>query len=369
MWNSRLTSSFDEIRLLHGEIDQPHVFKDGVVELVLKKGAEKTGVLKVKVASAELTPFGTKWFVPMRCPPELADRFPPTPCAWTYDLAADEIALPPWRGANFKGDGYFNAVESGFRSYSGNVDNGHIKGMYRLDRRENAYETSAQWENIPATYLLKHLKYPEMLTGDVTGEVAYSVDRDDVDNTLKGKGAFTVLNGQFSADYVFSQLEQRTDGQMDVLPPSLRFSELSTDVVFHKRRVKTDNLQLKAEGLKLSGEGQYVREGDMDYEINVAVSPDMAEKIAVLKDNFNVRGHRLAGEDIELKFHVKGPTLRPTSELAEIPPRSVTLMTGALQATSDAMKVIDIPRKILVDMLKTGAGIMAPRKAPSDNEK
>jgi hypothetical protein len=47
----------------------------------------------------------------------------------------------------------------------------------------------------------------------------------------------------------------------------------------------------------------------------------------------------------------------------------VTLVSGALETTSEVVQVLDLPRKILVDVFKIGAGIMGGRKAPQNNER
>lgn len=368
-WHASLRCGFDELHLKPADSEHTHHLHGGEVEIALNKGEPSKGHLALNVKQATMAPIGAGWFAPMTCPPELQDRFPPTPRDWTYDLAGEEVETAPWKGRRFAGKGYFAEGEAGLRAFSAEIDEkGRIEGMYRHDRRDNAYEASFRWESVPAHYLLSHLKWPDILSGVTDGSVAYSVDRDDP-GTLAGAGRFAVNDGQFSADFIFSQLASRMEDDVGMLPPSLRFSELRADIEFHKDIVQTRNLAIVAPGLTLTGNGQHVTEGDMDYEISLAVSPDMADRIPVLRDNFSVQGHRIAGRDIELKFRIAGPTLKPRGELAEIPSPSIMLVSGALQATSDAMKVIDIPRKIFVDVLKIGAGIVGARVPASEGSR
>lgn len=238
---------------------------------------------------------------------------------------------------------------------------GTIEGSYRNVRADNLYELDTRWKDISSTYLIEHLKYSNVLTGISSGHVSYSMDRDDP-STLKGEGAFDVRNGQFSADFLLAQFEEQFENDMAALPPSLRFRRLSADVGLAGDRVRTPRLELDSEGLSIKGAGHFVRDGDMDYNLSVSISPDTAEKIPVLKDGFNIQGLRLAQQNIDLAFHVTGPTFGPQGELAELPPVGVTLVSGALELTSEAFRVIDAPRRILVDLLRTGTGVVAATK-------
>ena len=68
--------------------------------------------------------------------------------------------------------------------------------------------------------------------------------------------------------------------------------------------------------------------------------------------------HNIQGFDIVLGFNIVGPTFKPRGELAELPPASVTFVSGALEIARDTISIIDTPRKILVDLLKIGGGIV-----------
>jgi len=110
--------------------------------------------------------------------------------------------------------------------------------------------------------------------------------------------------------------------------------------------------------MKVTGEGVWVMEGDMDYNVNIAVTPDMAEQLPILRDSFNVEGFRMTQRDIELGFHITGPTFSPTGELAGMPPVGVTLVSGAAEMTGEAMKLLDTPRQMLFSIFRIGGGIL-----------
>jgi len=96
----------------------------------------------------------------------------------------------------------------------------------------------------------------------------------------------------------------------------------------------------------------------MHYDINVSVSPNTAERIPILRDNFNIEGHRITQNDIVLGFRISGPMFNPSGQLAGLPGVGVTLVSGAGQVTSDALKVITVPGQILLDLLKIGGSIV-----------
>ena len=360
VWKSSFGLAIDEIALRAEGAEVPLTCKGVVLNGGMAGGAAETGELTIDMASALTPPLrGSKWFAPLT---RDLQKYPPTNRKWTYHLASKTLDVPPWKGVDFQGEAYATETETGLASYSATVDKGKVTGSYVSRRTENAYESTSHWENISASYLMDTLKLPHVFRGDMSGEVTYSQDRDDP-GTLHGSGYFKMNEGQFSADYILAMLEQQMESTEEpTLPPSLRFSSLEADVEFEKDVVRTPRIQLTSDAIKMDAKGQFVTDGDMNYSINVSVTPDAAERIPLLAESFNVQGYRLAQQDIELAFTLSGPTLRPVSALSETPPVHVTLVSGALEAANEAIRVFDAPRKILVDLLKIGGGIVGARK-------
>ncbi len=367
-WHAQLECQLDDLRLLPMGIETPHQLKDTRVRLALTRGSPSTGELWLQTADASTPPFGVRWFNPVKCPAELIDRFPPVPRDWVFHLEADHLVASPWEGTAFTGEAYFTEAEVGVRAFEATVGDGRVKGSYRLSRAQNAYETTFVWETIPAGPLLKHLKYPDVLDGTVDGNVTYSMDRDDP-HTLAGEGRFDVRQGRFNADFLLAQFKGQLQESAGMLPPSLEFERLASRVSFQNDVVTTKNAELVAEGIRLTGDGSFVTGGEMNYAIKLAISPDTAERIPALRDNFTLQGYRLANRDLELDFRIEGPTLRPRSELASLPSPSITLVSGALETTSEVVQVFDLPRKILVDVFKIGAGMLGARTPPENSDK
>ena len=367
-WRSMFECRLDELRLLPTGLDTPHEFKDIQLRLALTRGQPSTGEMWLHASSAVMPPFGEQWFNPVQCPPELIDRFPPLPRDWVLHLDAERLAAPPWEGRDFSGAVFFTEAEMAVPAFEALVGEGRVNGKYVLNRAENTVETAFAWEQIPATPLLKHLKFPDVLDGTATGDITYSMDRDDP-HTQTGRGRFEVINGRFNGDYLLAQFREQLEQSAGMLPPSLKFDRLASLVSFEKDVVTTQDAELVAEGIRITGDGSYVTGGEMDYDIRLAISPDTAERIPALRDNFALQGYRLANRNLELEFRVEGPTLRPRSELASLPAPSITFVSGALETTSDVMRVLDLPRKILVDVFKMGAGIVGARRAPEDTGK
>lgn len=357
-WRETLSCYLDEVTVLpDGEnVVSPMVCEDVTVEVSMEEGAESLGVLTLVARKASMPPVGARWFAPMR---PVGRTLPPR--SWTFNLNADSIELPPWKGANFSGQAYANSKTTGFYAYGADIENGRIDGSYDVIKAENAYAAKVTWSKVPVTYFIDHLGYPPVLTGSITGNVVYSLDRDDP-GTLDGKGSFEITDGQFSTDFLYQLLERQIEDELAALPPSLEFSLLHAEVGFERDVVHTPVVRLVSEDLRLDGRGSFVRDGDMDYTIEVAVSPEMAAKIPSLYDSINVEGYRLAQRDIELAFEIGGPTFNPQGQLAELPPTSVTLVSGGLEMASEAIKLIDVPRRILIDLLKMGGGIVGATK-------
>ena len=311
-----------------------------------------TGAMSVNSRELIVPPLGTTWFIALEPPPQwpLRDR------SWTYALASDSLELPPWKGTDFTGQAFSNASKTGFNSYRASIDGGRLHGNYILTREENSYTAKIDWTDVPVHYFLDHLKYPKVLQGTISGEVSYFLDQDDP-RTLNGSGFFEIKDGEFSADFLHSILEGQEDADLASLPPDLSFSYLSSEVRFKADTVRTQNFKLESETIQLTGYGQYIHDGDMDYRIDLVVDPDTAEQIPLMVENFNIQGFKLSNQDIELSFDVKGPIWRPRGEVAALPPARVTLVSGALEV---GMEAIDFPRNILKGLLRIGGGIVGP---------
>ena len=358
-WQLTASAQFDELGILREGNETPLLCKGLEAALQIDGTSPRKARLKLNAREGHLPPLRIKWFASLD---GYRDTQEPANFVWEYDLAADAVDMPPWKGTQFVGTAYTSEPESGLRSYSANTDGGgRIEGTYRNVNSDNFFTTTVRWDGMPSIYLIEELKYPHILSGLSTGSLEYSLDRDDP-GTLNGKGSFEVRDGQFSADFVLSQLEVHLANKVAALPPSLKFSVFKSDVGFERDTVRTQNVELVSQGLKVSGNGSFITGGDMDYDLKVALSPEMAEKIPSIRDNFNIQGMKLAQQDIELAFKIKGPTFNPHGAVSGLPPVGVTLVSSAFEVTSDAMRVIDIPRKILTDLLKIGGGIIGVSK-------
>jgi len=355
IWHATMACAIDAIDILPVGGRSPIAIQGAALEGTVTKGPD-TGSLSIKAEHASMPSFGDHWFNPMRPDdPALAAKFPPDDREWEYTLLAKTLTLPPWKGTDFTGEAYLKDQSGGLRHFSAAIDEGRLSGSYRNNSIDNAYETVATWNDVPVHFFLEHLKFPDALNGNISGNVTYGMDRDDP-ATLRGQGAFEISNGRFNADYILSQLQSRMSGEEASIPASLAFSTLKSDVLFENDRVITSNVELLSKGVKISGNGGFVHGGDMDYSLGVSISPQVAEQIPAIRDSITVQGHRLAQQNIELTFNVTGPTFRPHSEVAGVPAISVTLVSGALAVTSE---LIDFPRKILVELLKIGGGIIS----------
>ncbi len=336
------------------------------VELQTDKGnrSPAIGHATLNAASLHVPPFGTKWLLPLTPPPD----WPRVDRAWTIDLKSAAAEVPPWKGTDLEARAFTNKQHSGFSPYKAKIDGGGtLEGSYEITRAENTYTAIVNWAGVPVSYFIDHLKFPKVLDGTITGNVNYSVDRDDP-NTLAGTGHFDVRDGRFSADFLHELLEGKVESNISTVPPKLDFALLSADVIFGGDTVKTPMLRLDSDTIDVRGSGQYIRDGDMDYSLSVSVDPDTAAEIPVMAQNFNIQGHRLSNTPIDLTFHVGGPTFNPRGQVEELPPASVTLVSGALEVGREAVNLIDFPRKILVDLLKIGGGVVRGGRNRDSNE-
>jgi hypothetical protein len=321
---------------------------------------ERTGSLLLDVASAQIPGFGIDWMRPLRPEdPELLKQFPEESRDWIYTLRSANLAIPPWEGTAFTGTAFTSTGKTGLQEFSAAVGNGRIEGAYSVTKPENVSTLDIHWSQVPVHFFLDHLDWPRMMDGDISGDLTYSMDRDDP-GTLTGKGTFEVFDGQFSADYLFALFEKQFTSNLAGLPPSLKFRQLKADLVLDGDIIKTPEVILQGESLRITADGQFVTHGDMDYNLRATLSPDTAKRIPLLRDYFNLEGHRFTQNDLELAFNISGPVFNPSGSVTELPPMGVTLVSGAAEMTGEAIKVIDLPRQILLDLFKIGGGIVGP---------
>jgi len=358
-WVIEAKGDVDHIALTPEGGDAPISLWNGQLDLFMTRGDDNRGILKLSAEEAHTPPItGGKWFIDPRKDDPLLDVYPRIPRVWTMELAAANLTVPPWEGTNFRGEAYFDRPHSGLRTFGANVGGGHIQGWYSNQSGENITELHADWTEVPSVYLLDHIGMPSVLTGPNTGRVEYKVDRDDP-STREGQGSFTISGGRFSADYLISLLEGQFDDGAGSLPPSLGFETVSADVEFERDVVRTPRVSLVSEGLMIEGQGQFITDGDVDYELNVSIDPATAERIKPLREGLNLEGMKIAGQRVNLAFSVSGPMFNPRGEVEKLPGADVVLVSGALGVGSN---IIDVPRNLLVDLLKLGGGLLGATK-------
>ncbi len=346
------------------------------VKLTTAKGSERLAEMVVHAAEAHVPPFSETWLLPLgSIEPPYADEYTlenvrkhPEDAAkesrpWFYKLSADTISIPPWEGNGMVAKGYSNNRETGFDSFSAAIGSGHIEGRYLQKKENNVILLEGTWESIPAKYIIRHLELPEILEGNTTGAVSYTVDQDDPRTTMHAEGRFECADGHFLADPLRETFRHALSDSFAALhPAALQFNKISSDIRIESDHIYTDNLMMQSSGMTIKGNGVWIMEGDMDYRINIAVTPDMADQIQILRDSFNVEGFRMTQRDIELGFHITGPTFSPTGELAGLPPMGVTLVSGAAEMTGEAMKLLDTPRQMFLSIFRIGGSILGATK-------
>lgn len=332
-----------------------------------------TGHLRAAAEEARMPSLDQTWFVPTHPPEDLRKRFPPEPRDFTFDLSAAQISLPPWKGRDFQGEALFTDGQAGapplmgLQSYQASIEGGRVHGSFVKNRSTNLSESHHAWEDIPVRYILEHMKWPRVVSGMSSGEFEYARDADDP-ASLAGSGWFSAQDGIFSADFLLRSLTKQLDGDPGALPPSLDFEELRGQVKLAGDTVETPELVLRTPGMAVDASGQFMQHGDLDYHVEVAISPAAAQRIEPLRDYLNLEGHRLAQQDVHLAFNLSGTLDDPVQRLADAPSMRVNLVTGSLEVVSDTLQVIDLPRKVLVDLIKMGGGLIGAGQSTQGNQ-
>ena len=348
---------FDEISLLPKDENakEPIHLKNATITINTQNAESNTGALALNTKELNTPPFTSTWFVAI--PP--SEEYPPTPRNWTYTINAENMSLPPWKGTQFTSEGYSDPKSSGFKTFTANIDGGTLKGAYDSNRTENSYTSNITWEKVPIHYFLKHMNYDDIMSGTIDGTIRYGIDR-DAPNTLKGEGSYTVNKGQFHPRFLQSLLSSDDAESASTLPSTLDFTSLKSDVRLEKDVIFIPNLNLDSTKIKITeGKGQFIREGDLDFTIPVAISPQMAETIPTMARSFNIAGYKTANADIKLVFHITGTTDAPKVEVTELPSPGVAVGVALIGASKE---VIDLPRKLLRDLFKMGGGIVGGAK-------
>jgi len=238
-WSLATSIRMDEAALLAEGAEKPMTFANVQIGVDLDTGDSRTGMLNLTAEKAQMPPIKCKWFATdeqyiERGRPESSEER-----LWTFHLNGNNVEVPPWKGSNFKGEAFNSSTQSGLNSFTAAIDGGgNIRGSYTSVRADSSYTLSLAWEDISSNYLIEQLEYPPMLEGTTTGQLAYSMDRDDP-GTLNGTADFEVRDGHFSADYLISQLEGRLENRISSLPLSLTFDSLKADIDLNRDVVTT----------------------------------------------------------------------------------------------------------------------------------
>ncbi len=359
-----LAGKLDEASILAKTTQVPLVARNADILASIVSLDDTRSKLTVTAEEATVPPFSERWLIPLdsEAPPEMVAQFKSKKQNyWTYEFKSAALNLGPWEGRNFEANAKDDASHFHMERFAAQVGEGTLSGDYRLRNEDNVGTLNAQWQKIPASYLLAHLEMPTVLSGPCTGEVAYTVDHDDP-ATLRGTGRFEVSDGQFSADYLVTQLQGALQGDASTLPPSLAFSRVGGDLAMEGDRITSQEIYLDSPGLRITGSGYYIADGDMNYDIQVFMTPETAARIPILQTYFNIEGHRLTQNELVLGFRISGPAFRPRSEVAGLPSIGITLVSGAFEMTSEALKIVDLPRQLLFDLFKIGGGIVGAQR-------
>lgn len=353
---------FNDISFYPENGASPLICRNAQVNVVLinTDDERRSAELSVHAEEAHVPPFSEQWLLPIGpTDPTYAEKYPDKPRPWLYKLSADSIQLPPWEGRNFRGEVYSTDNETGFHFFGADVGEGNLEGTYKHEKEDNLMQLKATWNSIPARYIIRYLELPELLEGTISGEVDHVVDQDDPRTTMRSVGKFSIVKGHFLGDALRDTFRHAFSDSLAALhPAALQFDSISSDVRIEGDHIYTDNLIIKSAGMRIKGNGKWIMDGDLDYRIDVAITPDLAEQLPLLRDNFNIQGFRMTKRDIELGFHLKGPTFKPTGQLTGLPPISITLVSGAAEMTGEAMRLLDTPRQLFLSIFRIGGGIL-----------
>lgn len=376
---------FDEVNFLAQDGVTPLQCRDAKVQVTLDtiQGQPRTAVLSVNSAQATVPPFGETWLLPLGSDdPEYTDDFAiqyfeeekirkeeaikkgemlpeDETRTWTLLLHTDSIVMMPWEGHNFDAEVLIDQEKTAFRSCTADIGSGHAEGTYIMEKESKIATLTAQAKNIPARYPIRHLELPEILEGELSGQVTYTMNQDKPKETLHAEGDFVITQGHFLADPLRETFKHAfSDAFATLHPAALQFDRASSSVTIEGDHIHTKDLLIQMPGMKINGNGLWILDGEMDYRVDIAVTPDLAEQLPILRESFNVQGYRMTQRDIELGFRITGPTFNPVGELADLPPIGVTLVSGAAEMTGEAMKLLDTPRQMLLSIFRVGGGIL-----------
>ena len=371
-----LGGNFDAVTFLPKDCPVPLVCSNATVAVTMDNSdiLSPTGRIVIHAEDAHIPPTSATWLLPLEPldptngPAKKDDGSPPR--VWEYNLSGERLEMPPWRGTDFKGTVFDNPRESGLSSFEATVDGGTVRGSYTHAKSSNVMRLAGEWHGIPASYIIHHIDLPEVFEGRISGTVDYTMDSDDPIATLDGKATFDAKEGHFIPNVLAQTFGPELGGALgDLRPADLTFSNFSGNVVLKGDHIITDNVKVELPGITLSGSGTWITQGDIDYNINLSVTPDTAEQIPLLRDSFNLEGLRLTKRNVDLGFHVTGPAIKPTTQLAGMPNMGVTLVSGAAEMTSQTVRVMDLPRQLLMSIFKTGGGILGASRQPAEPKK
>ena len=236
---------------------------------------------------------------------------------------------------------------------------GSLTAHHNLIRDSGRYVTDASWKEVSLKQFLAWVMNQEAyVDGEFAGEINVKGESGKPDSR-EGTGYFEVLRG--AVDPVF--MAARFGGiETPETPAPIQFDRMYTSVKIEGNVIRTPDITIAKEGITFDASGYVSLDGEVEYEINIVLSPEVQDQIPLIREKKIIPLPQFFQTDLPLHFKVerKAGKLMGTVEDRRL---SIRLLEDTFRMGSDVVevgsdvvgtgvKVIEWPARLLYEVFQ-----------------
>jgi len=231
---------------------------------------------------------------------------------------------------------------------------GSVTAHHNLNRDSGDYVTDASWKEVSLREFLAWVMNGEpYVDGEFAGEINVKGESGSPDSR-EGTGYLEVVRG--AIDPVF--MAARFSGiETPETPAPIQFDRMYTSVRIEGNVIRTPDITIAKEGITFDASGYARLDGEVEYEVNIVLSPEVQDQIPLIRDKKIIPLPRFAQTDLPLRFKVERKAGELTSSV-EDRRLSIRLLEDTFEMGSDVVGVGSDVVGVGSDVVKTGVKVL-----------
>jgi len=202
------------------------------------------------------------------------------------------------------------------------------------------------------------MNWEPYVDGEFAGEISVKGESGNPESR-EGTGHIEVVRG--AVDPVF--LAARLGGiETPETPAPIQFDRMDTSIRIDGNIIRTPDITIAKEGIKFDASGYVTLDGEVQYELDIVLSPEVQDQIPLIREKKIIPLPRFAQRDLPLRFKVERKAGELTSRI-EDRRLSVRLLEDTFEMGGEvvdvgsdvvetSVKMLDLPRQLFYEVLQ-----------------